>query len=241
MISDLTMPLCDPRETDVVSEKFATFALEARGLTIVRGRKAVLRDVHMAVSPGEMVALRGINGAGKSTLLHCLAGALAPTTGEVRWFGEPSTGTAATRRLIGFLGHESGLYLALTTRENLIFAARMYGLDNPADRAERLLAATGLQRWQDQSARCLSRGLRQRLALARAVIHEPAILLLDEPFTSLDSEGCRWLSEFLEQLRGNGCAMVIATHEIDASKFDRIVVLEGGRLCSKKIGIGEAI
>ena len=205
------------------------FALEARSLTLVRGRKTTLRNVNLAVSQGETVVLRGANGAGKTTLLCCLAGALRPREGEVLWFGEPSAQIPASRRLIGFLGHESGLYLALTARENLLFAGRMSGVDRVAERADQLLAAAGLEYETGQQAGRLSRGQRQRLAIARAVIHEPRILLLDEPFTSLDSGGCRWLREFLGRLRAHGCAMVIASHEAELQVFDRSIVLGGGR------------
>jgi heme exporter protein A len=208
----------------------SAYALEASGLTVVRSRKTVLRDVNVAVSAGEMAALQGANGAGKTTLLHCLAGALQPTAGEIRWFGEPSTRSVAARRLLGFLGHESGLYLALSAWENLLFAGRMYGVDHPADRVGRLLVETGLEQHKHQPAGRLSRGQRQRLAIARAVIHDPAILLLDEPFTSLDADGCRWLGGFLSNLRTRGCAIVIASHDEAETRFDRVLILDEGRL-----------
>lgn len=208
----------------------ASVALEARGLTLVRGRRVVLRDVHLALAPGEMVALQGANGAGKSSLLHCLATALQPTAGCVLWFGESPAKSPIARRKIGFLGHDSGAYPALTAWENLHFAGRMYGVDNAAQRADRLLEAVGLTLHQHQPARCLSRGMRQRLAIARAVIHDPPILLLDEPFTCLDALSRNWLGEFLRGLRGHGCAILVASHEVDRSLFDRVVVLQGGRL-----------
>jgi heme ABC exporter ATP-binding subunit CcmA len=209
----------------------ASFAVQGRGLTVVRGRRVVVHDVHLAVSTGEMVALRGANGAGKTTLLHCLAGALRPVEGEVLWFGEPSARSHAARRQVGFLGHESGLYLALTAAENLLFASRMYGVDRVGERVDRLLASAGLARQTHEQAGRLSRGQRQRLAIARAIIHSPSILLLDEPCTGLDAEGCRWLEGLLGQLRGNGCAIVIASHDVEDAAFDRSLVLDGGRLC----------
>lgn len=205
------------------------FALEASELTVVRGRKVVFRHVNVAVSSGEMVALQGANGAGKTTLLHCLAGALQPTEGAIRWFGKTLDG-AATRAQVGFLGHESGLYLALTAWENLLFAGRMCGLDRVAERAERLLQTLGLHQHQRQQAGCLSRGMKQRLAIARAVIHDPPILLLDEPLTSLDSRSRDFLGEFLHQRRGNGCAILVASHEVEKGMFDRVMVLQEGSL-----------
>jgi heme exporter protein A len=207
-----------------------SFALEANGLTLVRGRKAVLRDLHLAVSSGEMVALHGANGTGKTTLLQCLAGALHPTQGEVLWFGESLARSPAARGQIGFLGHDCGLYLALTAWENLLFAGRMYGLDHVAERGDAMLIAVGLQQCKAHHAGSLSRGQRQRLAIARAVLHDPPILLLDEPFTSLDSDSRDFLREFLCQRRDNGCAILIASHEMETRLFDRSLVLQGGRL-----------
>ena len=228
MLTSQINPLSVLREPGADIPSGITFALEARRLTLVRGRLTILRNVNLAVSKREMVALRGANGAGKTTLLHCLAGALRPSEGEVLWFGEAWGRSPASRRHIGFLGHDSSLYLALTARENLLFAGRMYGVDRVAERADRLLAAAGLAHHNGQIAERLSRGQRQRLAIARAVIHDPRILLLDEPFTNLDSNGCRWLREFLGHLRTNGCAMVIASHEVESQVFDRSIVLDGG-------------
>ena len=210
------------------------FVLEAKGLTLVRCRNVVLRNVHMAVSSGEMVALQGANGAGKTTLLQCLAGALRPTEGEVLWFGKTQGGARETtsKSRVGFLGHESGLYLALTAWENLLFAGRMYGLERVAERTESMLTAVGLQQHRRQPAGSLSRGQRQRLAIARAVVHDPPILLLDEPFTSLDADSRAILGDFLCKLRGNGCAILIASHEVENSMFDRVMVLQGGRVKS---------
>src|SRR5436305_940817 len=102
-------------------------AVEARRLSLTRGRAVVFRELDLAIAAGETAALLGPNGAGKSTLLHCLAGLLRPTGGEVRWFGERAS--ASDRGRLGYLGHESGLYLSLTARDNLLFAARMHGLD----------------------------------------------------------------------------------------------------------------
>lgn len=223
--------LIDPMTRDAAAVKSTgtSFALEARGLTVVRSRRVVVRNVHLKVSAAEVVGLRGANGSGKTTLLHCLAGALRPTQGEVLWFGERAAQSPTSRRCVGFLGHESGLYLTLTVAENLSFAARMYGVDRVAERVEHWIAATALQGQRHEPAGRLSRGQRQRLAVARAALHDPAILLLDEPFTSLDEDGVRWLQKLLGQLRDDGCAMVIASHNTDETMFDRIMVLDGGR------------
>lgn len=179
-----------------------------------------------------MVALLGANGAGKTTLLHCLAGSLRPLVGEVLWFGNPAIRTPSARRLVGFVGHECGLYLALTAWENLLFAGRMTGVDRPAARAAELLSAVGLDQSARQHVGCLSRGMRQRLALARAVLHEPPLLLLDEPFTSLDSDSCAWLAEFLGRLRDNGRTVLFTTHDMGQGSrlADRLLRLEAGRV-----------
>ena len=138
----------------------------------------------------------------------------------------------AARRLIGCLGHESGLYLALTAWENLLFAAQMYGVANASERAAELLAATGLKQRARQRVGHLSRGLRQRLAIARAIIHNPPILLLDEPFTSLDGDSRDWLAGFLRVLRGKRHALLIASHDAETSGglADRVLSLQAGRL-----------
>jgi heme exporter protein A len=209
-------------------------ALEARRLTFLRNRQVILRDVDLTIGAGEMVALLGPNGAGKTTLLQCLAGALCPLAGEVLWFGKTQARSSAARRQVGFLGHESGLYLALTALENLMFAGRMYGVQDVSDRAAALLSAVGLQQCARQRAGCLSRGMRQRLAIARAVIHDPPILLLDEPFTSLDPPGRDWLKSFLSTLRERHRAILLISHDAEETQswVDRLLCLRAGRVHS---------
>jgi heme exporter protein A len=213
-------------------------AVEARALTLVRGRQVILRDVNLAIASGEILVLVGCNGSGKTTLLQCLAGALRPSAGAVVWFGEPAAKSASARRLVGFLGHESGLYPALTVWENLVFAGRMYGLEQVYDRAAALLSAAGLQQFRRHRVGSLSRGMRQRLAIARAIIHDPPLLLLDEPFTSLDSDSRGWLADFLSQLRNRSRAILIASHEDEQSRdlADRLIQMQRG--CVYTIGRG---
>jgi heme ABC exporter ATP-binding subunit CcmA len=207
-------------------------ALESKSLTFLRGRRAVLRDVAFTIQAGEIVALLGANGAGKTTLLDCLAGQLRPSAGEVLWLGEPANRSPAAKRRIGYLPHETGLYLELTTQENLLFAARMHGLPRGADRVAELLALVGLERKAGQPVQRLSLGMRRRLAIARAVIHEPPILLLDEPFANLDDECRCWLSRFLDELRLAGAAICFTSHDLEHCRkiADRLVRLEAGRL-----------
>jgi heme ABC exporter ATP-binding subunit CcmA len=194
---------------------------------VMRGNRVVLRNVNFALAAGEVVALVGSNGAGKTTLLHCLAGALRPTHGEVLWQGHDCRKSLSARKRIGFVGHESGLYPALSAWENLLFAGRMWGIDSPEKRAADLLAMVGLQDHAERMAAQLSRGMRQRLAIARAVFHDPVVVLLDEPFTSLDDSGREWLTAFLRQLRERDRAVLLATHEATdgGELFDRVVCL----------------
>jgi heme exporter protein A len=207
-------------------------AVEAIGLTVVRNRVPVLREIVLSVRPGEAVALMGPNGAGKSTLLRCLAGAVRPDRGTIRWFGSSAARSLTVRRQIGFIGHESGLYSELTTLENLVFAGRMYGVACPDKRAKELLAAAGLEPLTDRLVGQLSQGLRQRLAIARAVVHEPQLVLLDEPFASLDAQGRDWLEQLFHHWRRDGSTVCFVSHDPRDSRglADRLVSLDAGRI-----------
>jgi heme exporter protein A len=206
--------------------------LAARGLRRTFGRLRVLYDIDLTLSPGEALAIAGPNGAGKSTLLRILAGLMRPTAGEVHVLGRPITTNAAeARRAIGLLSHQSLLYDDLTVIENLTFAARLYGLARPADAARAALEAAGLAGRADDSPRRLSRGLLQRAAIARALLHAPRVLLLDEPFTALDAASADRLREMLEARRAEGLGLVIVTHHL-AEVWEvatRVAVLVEGR------------
>lgn len=208
------------------------YVLEACQLCFRRGHRTVIQDVDLTIAPGEALALLGANGAGKTTLLQCLAGALRPMSGEVRWCGEPAGRKPASRRRIGFVGHESGLYLALTSWENLLFAGRLFDVDRLNERTTDILSAIGLAGHTHQQVGSLSRGMRQRLAIARATIHQPEIVILDEPFTSLDAGGRRWLAEYLCQLRAQRCGIVFSSHEVSHARnlVDRALYLQSGRV-----------
>jgi len=208
------------------------YVLEVRNLSVVRGNRVVFQGVNLTLTSGETVALVGRNGAGKTTLLQCLAGALRPAGGELLWQGDKNRKCPAARKLVGFVGHESSLYLALTAWENLLFAGRMWGIDAPEKRAADLLSMVGLDDRAAQTTAQLSRGMRQRLAIARAVIHDPAMVLLDEPFTSLDVDGRKWLTAFLCDLRKKKRALILATHEpVSGDGFvDRLVSLRADGL-----------
>ncbi len=204
----------------------------ARGLGRSFGRVRVLHDLDLALGPGEVLAVAGPNGAGKTTLLRLLAGLMRPSAGEIRILGRPlHRDTPDVRRAVGLLTHQSLLYDDLTLLENLTFAARLYGLDRPAGVALAALEQAGLSGRAGESPRRLSRGLLQRAAIARALLHRPRVLLLDEPFTALDAVSAERLRAQLRGLLAEGLGMVIVTHHL-AEVWDlatRLAVLVEGR------------
>ena len=204
----------------------------ANGLSVERGRVPILRDIDLTISKGEVVALMGPNGAGKSTLLACLTGGLRPTSGAICFFGTAVRGSAAAKRQIGFAGHQAGLYGELTALENLMFAARMYGVDCSRERAQASLAKAGLEPMAHRPVAQLSQGMRRRLAIARALIHEPLLILLDEPFASLDANGSQWLELFFQRWRTSKRTVCFASHDAEQSRrlADRVVWLNAGRI-----------
>jgi heme exporter protein A len=206
-------------------------ALAARGLRRSFGRVTVLRDLDLTLAPGEALAVAGPNGAGKTTLLRLLAGLLRPTAGQVVIHGRSLHGDHAVRRSVGFLSHQSLLYDDLTVLENLAFAARLYGLTRPVEAARAALEAAGLSPREGDSPARLSRGLLQRAALARAFLHRPRVVLLDEPFTALDEPSAAGLRDTLRGILAEGGAIVIVTHH-PAEVWDvatRAAVLVAGR------------
>lgn len=214
-----------------VSTLAAPLVVEAEGVGKAFGRAVVLRDVTFDVAAGEVVALFGPNGAGKSTLLRVLATLMRPTAGTLRLFGDATAG-AALRRRIGVVAHQSFLYPDLTARENLRYYARMYGLDVAEERADAWLARVALGEAGDQIVRRFSRGMEQRLALARALMHDPDLVLLDEPWSGLDAAAGGWLEGLLRELRSAGRTVIVATHDFarGLAVATRAVVVHRGRL-----------
>jgi heme ABC exporter ATP-binding subunit CcmA len=191
-----------------------------------------LRDVTVAASAGEVVAVLGPNGAGKTSMLRLLAGIARPTRGVVRVLGGDPAGRAVRRRL-ALAGHASSLTGHLTALENLQFYADLYGL--PRARARTMLEEFGLVRRQHQQVRILSRGTIQRLNLARALLHDPAVVLLDEPFTGLDAMAAAGLAARIREMRREGRCVIMTTHHIDeaAALADTVAVLAAGRLVAR--------
>jgi heme ABC exporter ATP-binding subunit CcmA len=188
-------------------------ALEVDSVSKYYGDFPALRKIKLNVEPGSTVALLGRNGAGKTTLLRIIAGLSKASEGNVRIAGS-DVRKESTRRRIGVLGHGISLYDELSASENLILFAKLYGLDDPEKQALAWLERTGLGRVRDGLVREFSRGMRQRLAVARAFIHEPDVLLLDEPFTALDDRAIAVLQSLLNDAHAQGRTIVMSTHQL---------------------------
>ena len=190
--------------------------LEVTALAKRFGHVRALRGVDFTLGSGESLAVFGPNGAGKTTLLRELAGLLKPDGGMVRFGGQPlRSAEAAHRRRVDLSSHHSLLYDGLTAAENLVFYARLYGLVGPRDAASGALAAVGLTERAGDRVATFSRGMVQRLAIARALLHGPDVLLLDEPFSGLDQHAAAALRVLLERLRAERRTMVLVTHNLD--------------------------
>ena len=210
---------------------FESAAIDAREVSKRYARTWALKAVTFSVGRGELVSLLGPNGSGKSTLLRVVSSVTRPTYGEVSVFGA-SPRRSDFRRRVGVLPAQSYLYGELTALENLRFAAVMYGLDGDVDGLHEALAHVGLPHVANEQVRTFSSGMRKRLALARATLHDPELVLLDEPYGALDVEGIEWVDRFVSGLREHGKTALIATHEIGRALAlcDRAVALRGGRV-----------
>ncbi len=199
------------------------------------GRRRALNRVSLTLEAGTITALLGHNGAGKSTLLSIAATLLRPSGGDVRYDDlDAAAGGAALRGRIGLLGHDLYLYPELTAAENLRFFANVYALDRIEQRVGEALEAAGLTERRDDITAGFSRGMRQRLALERALIHQPRLVLLDEPFTGLDEASRGALRTRLRALRQSGAIVILTTHDraAIADLIDSAVSLVDGRLAA---------
>ena len=190
-----------------------THAVAAEDVWKYYGDYPALREIGLAVAPGSCLALLGRNGAGKTTLLRIVAGFSKPGKGRVSIFGRDAR-DLDTRRRVGVLGHGISVYEELTALENLTLFGKLYSLADPAKTAMEWLERTGLERVKDGLVREFSRGMRQRLAVARAFLHSPQVLLLDEPFTALDDRAIAVLQSVLRDALARQCTIVLSTHQL---------------------------
>jgi ABC-type multidrug transport system ATPase subunit len=245
-------------ETDPGSGQLNPILLHGAGVEKRFGRVAALRGVDFDIKAGESVSILGANGAGKSTLLRILAGLSRPSAGifEAQPQGTPAARTpgsqdasgvgvatttaaplkrVALRGEVGYVGHATLVYGELTARENLVFAARLHGATPGQDLIDAILADVGLQDVADRRAGTFSRGMAQRLSIARALVHDPQILLLDEPFTGLDETSAERLSAQLSAMCGDGRTLILVTHDprraVELS--ERALILHRGEICAR--------
>ena len=207
-------------------------AVQAVGISRRFGGVLALRDINLRIEPGERVALAGPNGAGKTTLIRVLATALRPYAGELLIAGiDAVRNPGAARRLLGVVGHQTYLYANLTVRENLRFYSRLYALPSAEARIAAVLAQVGLEARADESIGTLSRGMQQRASLARAILHEPPLLLLDEPETGLDEAAQATLGHLVTDWAAEGRSIVLASHRLEWAEAltERVIQLERGR------------
>jgi heme exporter protein A len=208
-----------------------THAVAADNVWKYYGDYPALREIGLAVEPGSCLALLGRNGAGKTTLLRIFAGFSKAGKGSVSIFGRDAR-DLDTRRRVGILGHGISVYEELSAFENLMLFGRLYGVNDPRKSAMNWLERVGLRHVRDGLVREFSRGMRQRLAIARAFLHDPQVLLLDEPFTALDDRAIAVLQTVLRDALARRCTIVLSTHQLrEAMELaTHVALLSRGRL-----------
>jgi len=207
--------------------------IQIQGLVRSFGHTYALQGVDLEVAEGEFLTIVGPNGAGKTTLLRILATLLKPTSGLVRIDGlDLGSGGTEIRRRIGFVSHRPLLYGNLTVEENLHFYGRIYDVHPLEERVEMLVNLVGLEGRRHDPARTLSRGMQNRLSIARAIIHAPPLLLLDEPYTGLDQRATEMLRQLLQDISTESHTVVMTTHNLERGLelCDRLAILTGGRI-----------
>ena len=216
----------------VLAERFPP-QVSLRDVSRSYGRTFALHRINLRLQAGSVTAVVGDNGAGKSTLLNLLATVDQATAGDIH-YGEMPAATFAkrARHRVGWVSHNALLYEELTARENLQFFSRMYDLDDAGERTASWLRRVGLEDNADQRVRTFSRGMKQRLSIARALLHNPQLLLLDEPATGLDQQGKLFVADLLDELRTRDRIVVLVTHDFELldSLADRLVILRRGKL-----------
>jgi heme exporter protein A len=207
--------------------------IEIKKLTKQADNKLILRGVDLSIKQGETVAILGPNGAGKSTLLKVLATLIMPTSGLVKINGlDLKKDHIKVKKLFGYLPHSSLLYDHYTPLENLLFFGELYGVKDVENRARQLVKEVGLSFFINEPVKNFSRGMIQRIAIARAIIHEPKIMLLDEPHTGLDQGAITILNNVVLSMKEKGCTTLIVTHDFKqaAEICDRIIIVKNGKI-----------
>jgi len=217
------------------------WALEAKGLRKSFGPIPALRGVNLCVPYHQSATILGPNGAGKSTLIRILSTLIRPSSGHVWVDGlDVQTWGTEVRRRIGFAAHQTLLYGDLSAIQNLRFYGRMYGLADLESRVQQLVSRVELTQRQNDPVRTLSRGMQQRLAIARCLLHDPRILLLDEPYTGLDQRAARILTNLIHELLAEGRTLLMTTHDLQwaAELSEQVFILLGGRVVHRAAASG---
>ena len=208
--------------------------VHATGLAKSFGRRTAVANVDLSLGVGDCLALFGPNGAGKTTLLRLLAGLLKPSSGRARVMGVDVRRDAGARAGIGLISHHSMLYSPLTVIENVEFSAKLQGLPDARAAAMTALATMRVKERADTRVRDLSRGLQQRVSIARAMVHGPSVVLLDEPYTGLDDVGAQALTELLRAMLARGSTLILVTHNVPEGLAlgTHAAVMTAGRIAS---------
>jgi heme ABC exporter ATP-binding subunit CcmA len=212
-------------------------AIEVIDLVKAFGTFYALRGISLQVATGECLAIFGPNGAGKTTFLRILSALSRPTTGRILINGKLlREDSLPLRRQLGVIGHQTFLYDDLTASENLLFYARLYDVPHPANRIHEILNEVGLKERAHDRVRTFSRGMQQRLAIARAMLHNPGLLFLDEPYTGLDQHAAAILTSWLNKLRSERRTIILVTHDLEQglALADRVVIFLRGKMAWEK-------
>ncbi|MEH7178697.1 ABC transporter ATP-binding protein [Neobacillus vireti] len=207
--------------------------IEIKKLTKQADNKLILRGVDLSIKQGETVAILGPNGAGKSTLLKVLATLIKPTSGLVKINGlDLKKNHIEIKKMFGYLPHSSLLYDHYTPFENLVFFGNLYGVNDVENKARKLVKEVGLSFFINEPVKNFSRGMIQRIAIARAIIHEPKIMMLDEPHTGLDQGAINILNNVVLSMKAKGCTTLMVTHDFKqaAEICDRIIIVKNGKV-----------
>jgi heme exporter protein A len=227
------MPRSKGKQSGVLSQMNSEHYIEARGLTKKFGYKTALRDVDIYLKEGDSLALFGPNGAGKSTMIQVLGSLMQPTSGSVRIAGyETRRDRQALRQIIGLIGHQTFLYPQLTAYENLKFYGAMYDVSRVNDRISEVLDIVALSDYRNDTVENFSRGMQQRLSIGRAIIHDPRIMFLDEPFTGLDQQSREDFIKLILQFRDQGKTVIMASHHLHLGLelCNQAAILKSGKI-----------